>query len=159
VRQTIAGEQGTTVAGDVGVGYTTPRGWDVSAARQHLGGALRLAAVSAPLPWVWRVGIAAPAVTTTHLTLRPMAEARQWNGSDGVVVLAAETTWRESSAGPVLAGRIGYTIHGNADDRSPVTLGGGVSFGPLTVDYAYQGFDVLGGATHRVGVRYAARSR
>jgi hypothetical protein len=159
VRQTIAGEQGTTLAGDLGIGYTTSRGWDVAAALQHLGGALRLAAVSAPLPWAWRVGFAAPAITTTHLTLRPMAEARQWNGSDGVGVLATEATWRESSAGPVLAARIGYTIHGNADDRSPVTLGGGVSFGPLTVDYAFQGFEVLGGATHRVGVRYAARAR
>ena len=37
-----------------------------------------------------------------------------------------------------------------------MTLGGGVTLGRFTVDYAYEGFELLGGATHRVGIRYAA---
>jgi hypothetical protein len=55
--------------------------------------------------------------------------------------------------------RRGYSFRGTGDDRSPLTLGGGVTLGRFSVDYAYEGFDLLGGATHRFGVRYAAAMR
>jgi hypothetical protein len=120
---------------------------------------LRLAAVTAPLPWTWRVSFAAPAVTTGAFSLRPLAEVRQPSGGTTAGVVATEGTWHASAGGPVLSARAGYAFTGNGEDRSPLTLGGGVTLGRITVDYAYEGFDALGGATHRVGLRFAAASR
>src|SRR5260370_537283 len=39
-------------------------------------------------------------------------------------------------------------------DASRITLGGGVVLGHLAMDYAFQPYDVLGGGTHRVGLRW-----
>ena len=39
-------------------------------------------------------------------------------------------------------------------DASRFSLGGGVELGHVHLDYAYQAFDLLGGATHRVGLRW-----
>jgi hypothetical protein len=38
-------------------------------------------------------------------------------------------------------------------------VGAGITLGRLQVDYAYEGFDLIGGATNRVGVRFAALPR
>jgi len=35
-----------------------------------------------------------------------------------------------------------------------VAFGGGVVLGRLTLDYAFQAYNVLGGGTHRVGLRW-----
>ncbi len=159
VRQTVANYSGSAAAIDVGAAYTLRNGWDVAGAVQHLGSNLRLAAVSAPLPWTWRASVAAPAMVTTTFSLRPLAEVRQPSGGTTAGVLAAEGVWRPSSSGPVIAGRAGFAFIGNGEDRSPLTLGGGITLGRIAVDYAYEGFDALGGATHRVGLRFAAASR
>lgn len=158
-RQHVAFYAGHALAADVGAAYTLGAGWDLSGALQHMGSHLRLAAVSSPLPWTWRAGLAAPAMRVSRLMLRPMAEVRQVSGAPATGVLAVEGTWRTRSGGPVLAGRAAYAIRGSGEDRSPLTLGGGIVLGPLAVDYAYEGFDLLGGATHRVGVRLASRAR
>ena len=60
----------------MGAAYSLPNGWDVSAAMQHFGSNLTLAAVSAPLPLTWRAAVAAPMMRTDAFTLRPMAEAQ-----------------------------------------------------------------------------------
>ncbi len=39
-------------------------------------------------------------------------------------------------------------------DESRFTFGGGVVLGRLALDYAFQAYDVLGGGTHRVGLRW-----
>jgi hypothetical protein len=158
VRQTVANYSGGVAAMDIGVAYTFVRGWDVAATVQHLGSELRLAAVSAPLPWTWRASLAAPAMVTPTFSLRPIAEVRQSSGGTTAGAVAAEGLWHPSVGGPVLAARAGYTFVGNGEDRSPMTLGGGVTLGRITVDYAYESFDALGGATHRVGLRFASGS-
>ena len=159
VRQTVANYSGSAAAVDFGVAYTFVRGWDIAAAVQHLGSDLRLAAVNAPLPWTWRASVAAPAVVTPSFSLRPIAEVRQPSGGTTAGAVAAEGSWHPTAGGPVLAARAGFTFMGNAEDRSPLTFGGGVTLGRITVDYAYESFDALGGATHRVGLRFAAGSR
>ncbi len=159
VRQHVADVSGSSVAADAGVAYSMRNGWELSGALQHMGPPLTLAAVSAPLPWTWRVAVAAPIVRAGTFTLQPMAEAREASGNATNGVLAAEATWRPSRDGPVLAGRVGYAFHDSGDDRSPITAGGGITLGRITVDYAYEGFELLGGATHRVGVRFAAPPR
>ncbi|HMG18397.1 MAG TPA: hypothetical protein VK573_06715, partial [Gemmatimonadales bacterium] len=50
--------------------------------------------------------------------------------------------------------RVGYATRAAVTDASRFTFGGGVVLGHLQVDYAFQGYQALGGATHRVGVRW-----
>jgi hypothetical protein len=158
-QQHVANYSGSAVAGDVGAAYSLPSGWELAGALQHFGSELTLAAVTAPLPWTWRVGAASPVANFGRFALRTMAEVRKSSGGVTTGVLAAEGTWHPAHGATVLAARAGYSFRGTGDDRSPLTLGGGVTLGRFTVDYAYQGFDLLGGATHRFGVRYAAAMR
>ena len=51
-------------------------------------------------------------------------------------------------------GRVGYATRAAVTDASRFTFGGGVLLGRLQLDYAFQGYQALGGGTHRVGVRW-----
>lgn len=158
-RQEVASYSGGAIAGDVGAAYTFASGWDMSAALQHAGSSLTLAAVTAPLPLTWRFAVAAPAIGAGAFTVRPMAEARQVSGAEVTGVLGSEGIWRTGTAGTMLSLRAGYAFRSSSDARQPFTAGGGITLGRLEVDYAYEGFDLIGGATSRVGVRFAALPR
>lgn len=158
-RQQVATYSGGAMAGDVGAAYTFVNGWDVSAALQHMGSSLTLASVSAPLPLTWRAAVAAPMVRANAFALRPVAEVRQVSGADVTGVLGAEGSWHTGTSGTLLSARAGYAFRGATDARSPLTVGAGITIGRLQVDYAYEGFDLIGGATNRVGVRFAALPR
>jgi hypothetical protein len=158
-RQEIASYSGGALAGDIGAAYSLANGWDVSAALQHMGSKLTLASVSAPLPLTWRASIAAPIMSAGAFSLRPMAEARQVSGADLTGVLGTEASWRTGTSGTVVFARAGYAFRGSTDARAPFTVGAGITLGKLQVDYAYEGFDLIGGATNRVGVRFAALPR
>lgn len=158
-RQEIASTSGGAVGGDVGAAYTFQDGWDVSAALQHFGSDLTLAAVTAPLPMTWRVAVAAPGIQAAAFTVRPLAEVRQVSGAEVTGVLGTEGSWRTGTTGAILSVRAGYALRGSSDARSPFTAGAGITLGRLEVDYAYEGFNLIGGATNRVGVRLAARPR
>ena len=54
-----------------------------------------------------------------------------------------------------LVGRIGYVTRSPVSAASRWSVGGGVELRRLHLDYAYQGFALVGGGTHRVGVRWA----
>ncbi|MFI5231243.1 MAG: PorV/PorQ family protein [Gemmatimonadales bacterium] len=158
-RQQVASYSGGAIAGDLGAAYTFASGWDVGAALQHVGSSLTLAAVTAPLPMTWRVALAAPAIGASAFTVRPVAEARQVSGAEVNGVLGAEGSWRTGTTGTMLSVRAGYAFRSSSDARLPFTAGGGITLGRLEVDYAYEGFDLIGGATSRVGVRFAALPR
>jgi hypothetical protein len=81
------------------------------------------------------------------------------SGAEVTGVLGAEATWLTGTSGTVLSARAGYAVRGSTDARAPLTAGAGITLGRLRVDYAYEGFDLIGGATHRVGVRFAALPR
>ena len=53
-----------------------------------------------------------------------------------------------------LIGRLGYSTRAAVTDASHFTFGGGVVLGRLGMDYAFQGYEALGGGTHRVGLRW-----
>ena len=161
VRQHVANASGSALAVDMGAAYSSSRGWELSAALQNFGSRLTLVAVSAPLPYTWRVSAASPLVRGLlgeALALRAMVEARQSSGGVVTGVLGTEGLWQTGRKGLTLAGRAGLSFRGPDDDRRPLTVGGGLTLGSVTVDYGYEGFDQLG-ATHRVGVRFAAPSR
>ena len=160
-RQQVANLSGSAVAADLGAAYSTAGGWDLHAALQHFGSRLTLATVSAPLPFTWRAGVASPVVRGLFIdrfSLRTLAEVRESAGGAATGVLAAEGIWRAARDGLGLAARAGYAIRGRGDDRRALTVGGGIRLSRVSVDYAYQGFELLG-ATHRVGVRVAAPPR
>jgi hypothetical protein len=58
------------------------------------------------------------------------------------------------AGGVGFVGRVGYATRPAVTDASRFTFGGGVVLGRLQLDYAFQGYDALGGGTHRVGVRW-----
>jgi hypothetical protein len=59
------------------------------------------------------------------------------------------------AGGVGLVGRVGYATRSPTDDASRWSVGGGVELRRLHLDYAYQRFALLGGGTHRVGIRWA----
>ncbi len=158
-RQEVANVSGGALAADLGAAYSLANGWEVSAALQHMGSNLTLASVSAPLPFTWRAAIASPLAQMGSFTLRPMAEVRKVSGADVNGVFAAEGTWRTGTSGTLLSARAGYAFRGSTDARAPFTVGAGVTLGRFQVDYAYEGFDLIGDATNRVGVRFNAPPR
>ena len=58
------------------------------------------------------------------------------------------------TSGVGLVGRVGYATRAAVTDASHFTFGGGVVLGRLGMDYAFQGYEALGGGTHRVGLRW-----
>jgi hypothetical protein len=58
------------------------------------------------------------------------------------------------TGGVGLVGRVGYATRAAVTDASRFTFGGGVVLGHLQMDYAFQGYQALGGGTHRVGLRW-----
>ena len=161
VRQRVADVSGSSVALDLGVAHGISNGWQVSAALQNAGQPLALAGVRAPLPLTWRAAAATPArivARNARLRARVLGELRNVSGAGTTGVLGSELTWVTPRAGLGLAARAAIATHHSGDARSSLTAGGGLSLGRLTVDYAYEGFAVLG-ATHRVGLRVTAVRR
>ena len=77
----------------------------------------------------------------------------QWTtGSAAVVIQGVEGGIVTGGVG--LVGRLGYATRPAVTDASRFTFGGGVVLGQLQMDYAFQGYQALGGGTHRVGVRW-----
>jgi hypothetical protein len=77
----------------------------------------------------------------------------QWT-RDRAAVLIQGVEGGLVTGGVGLVGRVGYATRAAVTDASRFTFGGGVVLGHLQMDYAFQGYQALGGATHRVGVRW-----
>jgi hypothetical protein len=54
-----------------------------------------------------------------------------------------------------VVGRLGFVTHSPTNAASRWTVGGGVEVRRLHLDYAYQTFALLGGGSHRLGLRWA----
>ncbi|MBI1968026.1 MAG: hypothetical protein HYS40_08555 [Gemmatimonadetes bacterium] len=77
----------------------------------------------------------------------------QWpRGERALLVVGGEGGVVAGGVG--LVGRIGFTTRSAPSAASRLSVGGGVELGHLHVDYAYRGFEALGGGTHRVGLRW-----
>ena len=129
-RQEVASYSGGAMAGDVGAAYTSGNGWDLSAAVQHLGSKLTLAAVTAPLPLTWRAAVAAPALRASRSPSVPMAEVRQVSGAELTGVLGTEVTWHTGTAAPCFpCGRVtrsgGPPTRARPSRRGPASPSGG----------------------------------
>jgi hypothetical protein len=124
----------------------------VSAAVRNLGGNM----AGNPLPTELRLGAVVPVRSSGGLGLNAFADAiaRVREGSLGVAAgLEAGIIPRAASDIGAVA-RIGFDPE--ADQLSSLRFGAGVSLQSLSLDYAYQNFDFVGGV-HRFGVRWTVR--
>jgi len=104
-----------------------------------------------------------PRTTRVGLTMNfidPQGTLRLMTTADWIHPPGGNSWWALGLEGGVVVahvgvvGRLGMAM-GRADtDRGPITLGGGLQFHGLRLDYGYQGWDVTGAASHRFGVRW-----
>lgn len=121
---------------------------------QNLGGDLKTnTKTAATLPRTVRAGFSlnivdpqgTPRLMVVGDWVAPRGSKHYWIfGLEGGVV----------SDGVGLLGRAGIATGGAPTDRKSLALGGGLVFHNLRLDYGYQGYSLLGGATHRVGLRW-----
>lgn len=144
----------TTVALDLGVlspGYGADRfHWGVAA--HNLGGTLKLADESHPLPVEWTGGVAVrpfrPWLVTCDLKF-PRDNAP-------TLALGTEGKWVPPMSGWTLTGRTGWsgTTSQDLGMLAGTTLGLGAQYSHLTVDYAFSPVGDLGNA-HQVSLGYS----
>ena len=121
---------------------------------QNLGGDFGAAGQGARLPRRTRAGLTMNYVdpqgtyrllTTIEGQWPAGTRARLATGVEGGMV----------ARGVGLVGRIGFVTRSPTSAASRWSVGGGIELRRLHFDYAYQGYDVVGGATHRFGIRWA----
>ena len=149
-RQQIGSYAADAWAGDAGLAIAVFDIFALGASVQNIGGDF---GNGARLPRRTRVGVMLNYVDPQG-TMRLLSTLEgQWTpGRPAVLVQGVEGGVVTGGVG--LVGRLGYTTRSPTSDASRFTVGGGIELGRLHFDYAYQGFDVLGGGTHRVGVRW-----
>jgi hypothetical protein len=149
-RQQIGSAVSDAWAGDVGIAIAI---FDIAAfgvSVQNLGGDL---GAGARLPRRTRAGF------TFNYTdpqgayrLLTTLEAQWTQDRAAVLIQGVEGGLVRGGAGLLV--RVGYATRAAVTDASRFTFGGGVVLGHLQMDYAFQGYQALGGGTHRVGVRW-----
>jgi hypothetical protein len=149
-RQQMGAEVSDAWAGDVGIAVAV---FDIMAfglSVQNLGGDLGNGAL---LPRRTRAGLTLN-YTDPEGTFRLLTTLEgQWT-RDHSAVLVQGIEGGIVTSGVGLVGRIGYATRAAVSDASRFTFGGGIVLGRLAMDYAFQSYDVLGGGTHRVGLRW-----
>lgn len=158
VTSRIADISGSGFAISAGLGWASRNGWEVTAAVQHLGPQIEVGASSGALPAIARLAVAAPSRHIGAFYLRPLAELRGNDDDGAALAVAAEGEW-PTARGPALFARAGYSVRSaGTDDRWPLSLGAGVTFGAWSIDYAPERFQTIDQVTHRIGLRYQRRA-
>jgi len=149
-RQQIGSQVSDAWAGDVGLAVAV---FDIMAfgvSVQNLGGDLGNGAL---LPRRTRAGLTLN-YTDPQGTFRLLTTLEgQWT-RDHRAVLVQGVEGGVVTEGVGLVARLGYATRPAITDASRVTFGGGIVLSRLAMDYAFQAYDALGGATHRVGLRW-----
>ena len=153
VQQRIAGLTGSAGAVDIGAAVDAPYGLTLAASVQHIGSTLSIAGERAPLPRTIRFGGALALPRTGPLSMLATGEMRQIPGSGVRLGGGAEGNWSTGN-GVVLTARLGVQDRPEGSAANRLTIGGGVRGGHVGLDYAYQGYETVGGAAHRVGARW-----
>lgn len=152
-RQTIGGWAADAWAGDVGIAVAVFDIMAFGASVQNLGGDFGAAGGGARLPRRTRAGLTINYVDPEG-TFRLLTTLEgQWLSGRGAIVVAG-LEGGLVARGVGIVGRLGYGSHSVTTDASPLTYGAGVELGRLHFDYAFRAYDLLGGGTHRVGLRW-----
>ena len=149
-RQQIGSAVSDAWAGDVGIAIAI---FDIAAfgvSVQNVGGDF---GAGARLPRRTRAGFTFNYTDPQGVyRLLTTLEAQWTQDHAAVLIQGVEGGLVRGGSGVVL--RAGYATRAAITDASRLTVGGGVVYGRLQVDYAFQGYQALGGGTHRVGVRW-----
>ena len=149
-RQQIGGYAADAWGGDIGLAMAVFDIFALGVSVQNLGGDV---GNGARLPRRTRIGVTMNYVDPQgSFRLLSTLEAQWPSGEKAMLVQGVEGGIVAGGVG--LVGRVGYATRSPTSDASRLSLGGGVELGHVHLDYAYQGFDLLGGATHRVGLRW-----
>jgi len=140
---------------DIGAQYTFDA-LTLGAAVRNLGGSLTGSGLaSAKLPTEFRVGTMYEFVRPTGIGIVASADlvAETASGHSGILagIEAGLLPRGDSRVGAV--GRVGYNGGAGENGQGNLLLGGGLSLGPISIDYAFQDYDLFG-SLHRVGVRW-----
>jgi hypothetical protein len=152
-RQQIGAWSADAWAGDVGlaIAFFDIMAFGVSV--QNLGGDFR-DGTDARLPQRTRAGFTMNYVDPEGTYRLLTTIEGQWPaGAPALLVTGVEGGVVTGGIG--LVGRLGYGTQSPTSAASRWTAGGGVELRRLHLDYAYQSFALLGGGTHRVGIRWA----
>lgn len=152
VTQRLAGTGDGSFAADFGAAVDGWRGTTLAIAAQNLGGDVELAGMASPLPAKLRVGASVPVWRSTSASLLGAVELTRTRGAGASVGGGLELQFNRRP-GLDLFLRAGARDLPDGAAARPVTFGGGVRARRLALDYAYQGFETLGG-THRFGVTW-----
>ena len=153
-RQQIGSWSADTWGGDVGMALAV---FDILAfgvSVQNLGGDFGPAGDGARLPRRTRAGFTMNYVDPQGTYRLLTTIEGQWP-TDGPAQLASGIETGVVAGGVGLVGRLGYVTRSPTSAASRWTVGGGVELRRLHLDYAYQSIALLGGGTHRVGIRWA----
>jgi len=149
-RQDIGSAVSDGWAGDVGIAIAI---FDIAAlgvSVQNMGGDL---GAGARLPRRTRAGLTLNYTDPQGVyRLLTTLEAQWTQNRSALLIQGIEGGVVRNGVG--VLGRVGYATRAAVTDASRFTFGGGVVFGRLQMDYAFQGYQALGGGTHRVGVRW-----
>lgn len=78
----------------------------------------------------------------------------EWpDGAPAELLIGLEGGLGSRSVG--VTGRVGYVTRSPTSAESRWSAGAGIRVGKVNVDYAYQAYDLIGGPTHRVGMRWS----
>jgi hypothetical protein len=153
-RQQIGTWSADTWGGDVGLALAV---FDILAfgvSVQNLGGDFGPAGDGARLPRRTRAGFTMNYVDPQGTYRLLTTIEGQWP-TDGPAQLASGVETGIVTGGVGLVGRLGYVTRSPTNAASRWSVGGGVELRRLHLDYAYQSIALLGGGTHRVGIRWA----
>ena len=155
VPNSTPGPNGTSgVTGDVGVAIAL---FDIMAlgfSIQNLTGRLTSGGVPVRLPRTSRFGIALNIVD-------PQGVPRLLVTSDWIGPPGGDSYWAFGFEGGMvkngigILGRLGLAAGRPASDRKDISAGAELVVHSIRLEYAWQGYNTLGPATHRVGVRWA----
>src|SRR5216117_750679 len=131
----------------------------VGASVQYLGGQVDVGGFGAPLPRTVRAGAElrplGPGHERVHLLLA--ADYAAVRGAPGRVGGGIEAGVADPATQLLAVARLGYLSRAGGDfDQRPLTLGLGLRFHQVSLDYAYQGSEVLS-SQHRLGLTFTGR--
>ena len=131
----------------------------LGASLQYLGGQVDVGGFGAPLPRTVRAGAElrplGPGHERVHLLLA--ADYAAVRGAPGRVGGGIEAGVADPATQLLAVARLGYLSRAGGDfDQRPLTLGLGLRFHQVSLDYAYQGSEVLS-SQHRLGLTFTGR--
>lgn len=152
-REQIAGWSADTWGGDAGVALAVFDIFALGVSVQNIGGDFGPASGDARLQRRTRAGFTMNYVDPQGTYRLLTTVEGQWP-VDAPAQLASGIESGIVTGGVGIVGRLGYVTRSPTGAASRWSVGGGLELRHLYIDYAYQSLALLGGGTHRVGIRW-----